>query len=154
MAKFLRRQDGVTPVVAVLVILVVGIVGVAALRTSDAYFRPQRPINRFPTTTRTVPPISSGSFSNTPSGTSGSFSNTGTSVSCRSGETRIEVTGTGSAYCQSSSSGSTGTTTNTCIVNGQQIEPVDGKCQYSSQAANGAPGTSRCTVNGQEVPCQ
>lgn len=139
MKNILMRQDGVTPIVAVLVILVVGIVGVAALRTSDAYWG--RTGSRYPATDKTFRP------------TSGNYSNTGASVSCRPGESRVEITGTGSASCQSSNTGSTGASTTTCTINGQQVALVDGKCQYSSQGASGSPGTARCTLNGQEVPC-
>lgn len=130
MTNFLKRQDGVAPIVAVLVILVVGIVGVAALRTSDAYWanfnkRPRPTINR-PTFTQ---PTTSGS-----------------NVSCSAnGVPGVVENGT----CRASHTG-TGGSTGTCTVNGVTQPLVNGQCRATSP---GTPGVSRCTVNGQEVPC-
>ncbi len=142
MTKFLNRQDGFTPIVAVLVVLVVGVVGVAALRTSNAYFFRRSNFKR-PTINRPIP------------NTSTSTHNTGSSANCTTnGQSTTQVSGSGTATCTSTSSGSTGSTTNTCVVNGVSQPLVNGRCQATSQGASGAPGTARCTINGQEVPCQ
>jgi hypothetical protein len=129
MAKFFKRQDGVTPIVAVLVILVVGIVGVAALRTSDAYWMN---VNKRPRPTVTRP-----NFTFPSTGT------TGSNATC----TVNGVQGTTVNGQCSANSGATGS----CTVNGVTQPLVNGTCQATSP---GTPGVSRCTVNGQEVPCQ
>jgi Tfp pilus assembly protein PilV len=142
MLKFLNRQDGFTPVVALLVVLVVGVVGVAALRTSNAYFNRGSNYRR-PGINRPTP------------NTNTSTNNTGSSANCdANGQSSTQVSGNGTATCTTTSPGSSGSTTNTCVVNGVSQPLVNGRCQASSQGASGAPGTSRCTINGQEVPCQ
>lgn len=165
--KLVRSETGISALLAALIIAVIAVTGVIAIRTSSAHYRK-------PAYGPVAPLSQSGSQ------TAGCRA----TVGAKPDGSRIVERLNGTGNCNVSLPGqSGGPASNICIINGQTVPVENGQCSYSGSSTAGTPGkstctangktvesaggscsvtstsgpggtVSRCTVNGQEVPCQ